>query len=195
MPRSKEFDRDDVLRKAVAAFQESGFEGTSIQVLVDRLEIHHASLYDTYGSKEALYREVLTRYETLVHERYEPALVAPGRAWPTLERFFDHVVDELTHAETSQGTCLMLKTAFSGARHLVGVPAQVRGHYDWFSERFERLIARARLEGDVTSPTPDAELAAFLRHVLLGTIAAATVDGDADGLRRHIRRQLALVAR
>jgi TetR/AcrR family transcriptional repressor of nem operon len=195
MPRSKEFDRDDALRKAVSAFQESGFEGTSIQVLVDRMGIHRASLYDTYGSKEELYREALTRYEALVHERFRPALDAPGPAWPTLERFFDRVVDELTGAETSQDSCLMLKTALSGARHLGGVPAQVRGHYDWFGRHFERLIARARLEGDVDSPTPDAELAAFLRHVLLGAIAAATVDGDAEGLRRHVRRQLALLTR
>jgi TetR/AcrR family transcriptional repressor of nem operon len=194
MPRTKEFDREVVLRKAVAAFQESGFEGTSIQVLVDRMGIHRASLYDTYGSKEALYREVLSCYEALVRERYQPALEAPGRAWATLERFFDRVVDELTHADAGQSTCLMLKTALSGARHLEGVPALVRRHYDWFGQHFERLIARARVEGDVTSTALDAELASFLRHVLLGAVAAATVDGDDVELRRQIQRQLALVA-
>jgi len=195
MPRTKAFDRDDVLRRAVAAFQESGFEGTSIQVLVDRMGIHRASLYDTYGSKEELYREVLSCYEALVHERYQPGLEAPGRAWSTLERFFDQVIDELTPTDAGQSTCLMLKTALSGARHLAGIPAQVRRHYDWFGEHFARLIARARLEGDVTSSAPDAELATCLRHVLLGAVAAATVDGDGVDLRQQIRRQLALLAR
>lgn len=193
MPRHKEFDRDEVLHRAVAAFQESGFEGTSIQILVDRMGIHRASLYDTYGSKEELYREALTCYEALVHARFQPVLEAPGRARAALERFFDRAVDELTSADTGQSTCLMLKTALSGARHLAGVPGQVRRHYDWFGERFERLIARARSEGDIASADTDLELAAFLRHVLLGAIAAATVDADENGLRRHVRRQLDLL--
>lgn len=193
MPRHKEFDRDEVLHRAVAAFQESGFEGTSVQILVDRMGIHRASLYDTYGSKEELYREALTCYEALVHGRFQPVLEAPGRARATLEQFFDAAVDELTCGDAGQCTCLMLKTALSGARHLAGVPVQVRRHYDWFGERFERLVARARSEGDIASADSDAELGAFLRHVLLGAITAAMVDADAAGLRRHVRRQLELL--
>lgn len=195
MARPKEFDRDVTLRKAVAAFRAGGFEGTSIQVLVDRMGIHRASLYDTYGSKEQLYRESLCEYEALVRATFEPVLEAAGRARDVVRDFFEFTVAELTHPERGEGSCLMLTTALTGARKLRGVSAIVRGHYDWFAAHFERLIALARAEGDVHSDASDAELASFLRQVLIGLIAGLAVDGDATHIRANVRRMLGLLFR
>jgi len=190
MARSKEFDRDTILHRALDAFRVDGYEGTSIQVLVDRMGIHRASLYDTYGSKEQLFRETLALYERLVRETYGPVFEAPGRAWAALSRGFDRAIAELTDPMVGQRSCLMLRTAVSGARHLAEVPLQVRRHFDWFGEQFRRLAERARSEGDLPSDSDPSEVAAFLRHVLLGLIAAAAVDADAEGLRRIVERQL-----
>jgi len=194
MARTKEFNRDFALRKAVDAFGDSGFEGTSIQTLVNRMGIHRASLYDTYGSKEQLFREALTEYECLVHEKYGPILDSSDPAPAVLGRFFARVIKELTDPITGSTSCLMLKTALSGARHLSALPEQVRRYYDWYSEQFERLITRGRNEGTIGSRRSDAELARVLRFVLLGVVAAAAVDGDADGIGVQVERELALLA-
>lgn len=194
MARTKEFDRDVVLRKAVAAFQEGGFEGTSIQVLVERMGIHRASLYDTYGSKEQLFREVLSTYEALVWTRYAGLLEGPGRARDVLREFFRRAIADLTEDPgPSSSPCLMLQTALSGARRLHDVPLEVRRHYDWFAAHFERLVARGRTEGDVRCRGTDAELAGWLRQVLLGVLAAAAVDGDGARLQTHVDRELQLL--
>lgn len=195
MARSKEFDREVVLRKAVTVFRERGFEGTSIQVLVDQMGIHRASLYDTYGSKEHLFREALAEYEALVRARYAPILESTERAFTVIRRFFDEAVQELTQTEAGHASCLMLKSALSVARNLPDVPKQVQRYYDWFGDHFERLITRARAEGDVRSAATDPELGSFLRQTLLGAIAAAAVDGDSGQIRGHVERSLSLLLR
>ena len=62
MTRPKAFDRDRALTRALELFQAKGYEATSIQDLVLAMGIGRQSLYDTFGDKEALYREALLRY-------------------------------------------------------------------------------------------------------------------------------------
>ena len=62
MARTKEFDRIEVLDRATDLFWEKGYESTSMQDLVETMGIGRASLYDTFGSKQELFAEVLERY-------------------------------------------------------------------------------------------------------------------------------------
>jgi AcrR family transcriptional regulator len=60
--RTKEFDPDLVLGRALDAFWERGYEKTSMQDLVDRMGIGRRSLYDTFGDKHSLFLRALRRY-------------------------------------------------------------------------------------------------------------------------------------
>jgi len=62
MPRPKQFDKQEVLERAVELFWRNGFSATSIQNLVNHLGINRASLYDTFGGKDALFRQALEYY-------------------------------------------------------------------------------------------------------------------------------------
>ncbi|WP_343049639.1 TetR/AcrR family transcriptional regulator [Paenibacillus phytohabitans] len=77
--RTKEFEINEVLDKAVQLFWKQGYEKTSMQDLVDFMGIHRRSIYDTFGDKHALYMKALKRYEStqnkklrLLVERQEP---------------------------------------------------------------------------------------------------------------------------
>lgn len=63
MARSKEFEINEVLDKAMHLFWTQGYEKTSMQDLVDFMGIHRRSIYDTFGDKHALYVKALERYE------------------------------------------------------------------------------------------------------------------------------------
>ena len=62
MARTKAFDEQEVLSKAMELFWEKGFHATSIQDLVDQLGINRASMYDTFGGKEQLFMQSLQLY-------------------------------------------------------------------------------------------------------------------------------------
>ena len=62
MARTKTFDEQEVLQKAMELFWEKGFHATSIQDLVDHLGINRASMYDTFGGKDQLFKQSLQLY-------------------------------------------------------------------------------------------------------------------------------------
>ncbi|URJ58074.1 TetR/AcrR family transcriptional regulator [Paenibacillus polymyxa] len=64
MARSKEFEVNEVLDKAIHLFWAQGYEKTSMQDLVEFMGIHRRSIYDTFGDKHALFMKALERYET-----------------------------------------------------------------------------------------------------------------------------------
>ena len=59
MARTKDFDEGEILNKAVTLFWHKGYNGTSMQELVDALGISRSSLYDTYVDKHTLYVKAL----------------------------------------------------------------------------------------------------------------------------------------
>ena len=62
MARTKEFDIDATIDRAVDLFRSKGHAATSVQDLVDHLGINRGSIYDTFGNKDNLYNLALQRY-------------------------------------------------------------------------------------------------------------------------------------
>lgn len=62
MARPREFDTDAALDGAIKVFSEHGFEGTSTQMLVDKMGIARQSLYAAFGDKWGLYCSAVRRY-------------------------------------------------------------------------------------------------------------------------------------
>ena len=62
MPRVKLFDENEVLTKAMNLFWKQGYAATSVQDLVTHLGINRASLYDTFGDKEQLFKKSFELY-------------------------------------------------------------------------------------------------------------------------------------
>lgn len=62
MPRVKLFDENEVLTKAMNLFWKQGYSSTSVRDLVSHLGINRASLYDTFGDKEQLFKKSFELY-------------------------------------------------------------------------------------------------------------------------------------
>ena len=63
MPWEKQFDVDAALDRAMEGFWSRGYAASSTQDLLGRMGINRGSLYDTFGSKRALFLAALRRYE------------------------------------------------------------------------------------------------------------------------------------
>ena len=59
--RPRLFDRDLAVELAADLFRKRGYEGVSITDLTDAIGIGRPSLYAAFGSKAALFEEVLDR--------------------------------------------------------------------------------------------------------------------------------------
>src|SRR5207245_10219711 len=92
MARQKEFDRDEVLHKAMEACWTRGYERASIQDLVKQMGINRQSIYDTFGDKHSLFLQALDRYREIQSRKVFDVLERPGSVKKNLRQLFDEVV-------------------------------------------------------------------------------------------------------
>lgn len=74
--RPRAFDREEALQTAQALFHVHGYEGVGVAALAEAMGVNPPSLYAAFGSKAALYEEVLARYHCAAAPIRE--LLAPG---------------------------------------------------------------------------------------------------------------------
>lgn len=86
---SRQFDRQEVLARAMEVFWEKGFEGAGLSELLDQMQIGRQSLYNTFGSKEALFLEALRYYLQSHQDRMVNLLRGEGSPRERLEAFVE----------------------------------------------------------------------------------------------------------
>jgi AcrR family transcriptional regulator len=109
MGRPRKFDLDEAIRVASDLFWQKGYDETSVQDLTRAMGITAPSFYFAFGSKEALFLQVLDAYRAR-----RSAAVGDVFAQPTirgvLERLFGVVAAFLTDPAHPPG-CLMINNA------------------------------------------------------------------------------------
>jgi len=110
MARTKVFEEQEVLSKAMNLFWEKGYNATSAQDLVDGLGISRSSLYDTFGDKHSLFLKALKQYRK---ERVDPVLDGVDKA-EDIEayiRYIFEVVKAEALSENKSKGCFIVNSA------------------------------------------------------------------------------------
>ena len=68
MARPREFDVEKALDSAMSVFWKKGYEGASLQDLLEAMNIARGSLYKAFDDKRAIYLAALDRYDETVIE-------------------------------------------------------------------------------------------------------------------------------
>lgn len=109
MPRPKEFDRDEVLQRAMITFRDNGYEATSMQELVDRMAINRFSLYETFTNKHELFVEALQTYLETVATPFFSPLEDSKEGLSIIETVLMELVSRIKSGESPNG-CLLCNT-------------------------------------------------------------------------------------
>lgn len=93
MGRSKEFDENVVLQKAMEVFWQQGYEKTSMSDLVEHMGIHRKSIYDTFGDKHALFLKVIDHYGAFSTAKYRAETLKAESSLKAIQYIFDYVIE------------------------------------------------------------------------------------------------------
>ena len=166
MGRPREFDERAVLDAAMDCFWRDGYEATSVRDLAARMGITGASLYNAFGDKRSLFREVLQRYaERSTRERIArlESTLPPKQA---IRAFLSEIVER--SVDSDRRGCLLVNTALEIAPHDPELGAEVAMHLGEIEAFFRRATAAAQEEGSVPPDRDPADLARLLLGVTLG---------------------------
>ena len=181
MARSKEFDRETVLTKAMYAFLQSGYEGTSMQTLVSTMGINRGSLYDTFGDKRSLFLAAIAHYELTVVNRALASLTAEEVGKRTIIDLFRELVASMAKEENCYG-CLMTNTAVEVCPRDAEAKAKINTHFGQIAIAFKQALSQAQAKGEIDRDKDLDSMANYLTSSLQGLRVMAKVNRDRQTL-------------
>jgi TetR/AcrR family transcriptional repressor of nem operon len=175
--RTKAFDPDAALDRALDVFWTKGYAHTSTQDLVDALAINRSSLYGTFGSKHALYARALERYGVVGRERVERAIDGPGPVRERVRRALMSVVEDDLRDHGPRG-CFAASAALELAADDPEVRRLVAASFAEARDVLRDELERARDAGELDADADIDRLAASLLATLQGLRVLAKGTGD-----------------
>jgi TetR/AcrR family transcriptional repressor of nem operon len=183
MPRLKEFIPDDALEKAMQVFWHKGYEATSMEDLLEAMDLNRGSLYDTFGDKRQLFLKVMDRYcTTFVGPKFS-LLEQPGPALPTLRRFIDGMI-EGGLADPQRRGCLIANTAMELSAHEKEIADKVSRALQMAEDTFFKVLARAKQQGELKNGKDPRALARFLMTMLQGNVVMIKAGVSAEVVKQ-----------
>ena len=181
MPRTKEFDRETALDRAMHVFWDKGYEAASLPDLLAAMGIARQSLYDTFGDKHALFLEALARYESVRGAELRSCLESAPSVRRAFRDIFLAIVDE-TFAEKRRG-CLGVSAIVELAAHDADVAEAIAARQRSLEAVFFRALEQGRESGEIPPAKDTRALARFLVAALQGLRVSAAALPEPAALR------------
>lgn len=131
---AKQFDREEALSRAIEVFWKQGYQGTSIEQLLESMELSRSSMYATFGDKKALFLEALQTWVDEQIAEFLEALRGPGSLVERIQNAFE----QRHHAQKALGNagCLFGNTLAEGGAKVPDIARVLDG----FVRRGERIL-------------------------------------------------------
>ncbi|MFD1990438.1 TetR/AcrR family transcriptional regulator [Paenibacillus nicotianae] len=165
MSRSKEFEVNEVLDKAMVLFWEQGYEKTSMSDLVEHMGIHRRSLYDTFGDKHSLFLQAIDRYTNKVKINLTSEVKQSKTATEALQSIFQFMVSE---EEGLPSGCLLVNTITELAARDTDVNTKSIESFRITEDMLEQIVLWGQRDGEFTSDQNAKELAEYLNTLSIG---------------------------
>ena len=185
-----QFDRQEVLGKAMELFWDQGYEATGMAQLVEHVGIGRQSLYNACGDKHSLFLEALEAYDRGFLQQLVDILEAPGSPLGNVRRVC-RVWEQLAADGEFKG-CLFASASASLGRHDPIVAKALEKTYDRLERAFARTFERARKSGELGPQAKPRDLARLFVNTGQGLAVLAAVRGPsfAKGVLRSVQSLL-----
>ena len=151
--------RDQMLNTAAELFIRKGYDGTTVQHVIDHLEVSKGAFYHYFSSKEDLLDAVAERMTQEGLAQFRPIL--EDQKVPALERFVNYLIlSRQWHLNRMSLIGAMLKVFLEDENTIIRQKIN-RRNVEAVQPLFEKLIADGMAEGVFHTPDPS-EAAAFM---------------------------------
>lgn len=192
MPRPKEFDREEVLNRAMIAFRDKGYEATSMQELVDRMAINRFSLYGTFTSKHELFVEALQAYLENVGIPFFSRLEDSGQGLEIIESVLMELVTRVKGGESPNGCLLCNTIAELGSSADERIKKVLETYLKKQEEYFHAALSRAKELGEISEEVDARGHAKLLVGYTTGILGTAKVLSEKE-MRKSVKATVAAI--
>jgi TetR/AcrR family transcriptional repressor of nem operon len=161
MARTKEFNEDKALDKAMEIFWYKGYNGTSAQDLVTHLGLSRSSLYDTFGDKQKLFAQSLKKYQKQSQDQVVHLFETSENIKETLHDIFKQAVVESLEDRITKG-CFMVNSSIELAMHDQEIAKIVQNNGQTMEDVFTKAVQKGQDLGQISKKLEARALARFI---------------------------------
>ncbi|MGF1448932.1 MAG: TetR/AcrR family transcriptional regulator [Opitutales bacterium] len=191
MPRPRQFDEAQAVREALDLFWEKGFAATSLNDLLEPMQLSRQSFYNAFGSKEGVVVAALKLFRENFNDRLV-ALFEPEAGLGTIAAFLDYYLITVAPLPERR-SCLMTRAAVELGREQEAVALLIEEHFLRLGMGFENALQRAQHRGELDRRRDAKGFAMLLVALTQGIGVMARAGTPNRELRRAVRTALDLL--
>jgi len=193
MARHKEYVREEVLEAATQLFWEKGYEGTSVNELVEATGLHRRSMYEEFGDKDGLFLACIDYY---VHELTKDVGVLLKRkplGFQNIEKLFYNRVDYVVSRKFKG--CLLVKSAVEKELLNEDTQKKIQFFLTLTEKAFYECLQAAQEQREIHKDKNCKLLAKYLMCFLEGLMVMGQTTSSKQGLMGVVETVLSTVKR
>jgi len=167
--RPKTFDKDEALQKAMYYFWEHGYESAGLADLLTVMEIRKSSFYQTFESKELLFRQSLELYTRNAVTYFNTQKEIHGAKGALIE-LMQMLLQEVQDTGKSRG-CLVMNSGNESYAKFGHLSPLVRAKFKDFQKVFMGFIVEGQASGEISNKTDPFVLVTVYQSILNGASA------------------------
>lgn len=161
MPRVKLFNENEVLQKAMNLFWKQGYSATSIQDLVTYLGINRASLYDTFGDKQKLFKSSFELYRKQNFDGLKNFFDSRPNVKEGLKNLFEIAIDESLQDMERKG-CFVVNVTTERIPNDASILKIITENRNIFENLFYEYLELGKSKGQIKSNKDSRAIASLL---------------------------------
>lgn len=192
MPRTKQFDKEEVLDKAVHLFWEKGYNATSMEDLVNTLGINRASMYATFGSKHGLFSQAIQKYKDAHAKKVADFLYYQLNVRQGLYTLFENLVNSALSDETRRG-CMIVNTTTELANCDSELCKKLQDNKEAFETIFYNYLKYGVDQGQISSYKDIKSIAFYLYVMQSGIQVVSKIEVSKEELMKTVSSTLSIL--
>jgi len=183
MPKSVKFDRVQVIENVMELFWRKGYNGTSMQDLVEVTGLNRSSFYNSFGDKFSLFSEALSYYQNKQNEMLRESFSEAKSPKMAIVSLFKGISDDIRNGD--QKGC-MLTGCTSEMSHDPTVKDFLVANKDRVVASFSALIKEAQARGEISMSKESDTLALYLFSSLQGLRLTSMIEPNLEAVVEEI---------
>lgn len=191
MARTREFDTEAAVSRAMELFWSRGYEATSVRDLTRHLGIGQGSLYAAFGDKDGLYQAALEHYRTTLAAAALHSLKEGADARSAIRAM---LIERVRIAVENDGRgCLAVNGACERLPEDAATRRTVRDMQDASRDALADILRVAAERGEIAARHDPHTLAAFLVTFLNGLLVSSKITPDVRSFEPLVEVALAVL--
>ena len=192
MPKVETFNRIEVIESATKTFHEKGYNGTTMQDLVDSTGLNRSSIYNSFGSKLDLFLVCLHSYQEKNEKAISKLALNTDSGMQAIKNIFEGMILSDSKRKTIKG-CLIANCKSEMAYQNKSVTNFLLLNQQNSLSLFEELVEKGQLDGSINTKKSKQDYGLYIFSSLQGIRMSGILINEKQKLQSVINTTLQIL--